>query len=155
MGTVTMKKAIPLLFSLALICCTTGDALANEESMPNKVKHTLTKTLRAPIKGIASFYADRFKGRRTASGSLYDPNQYTCAHRTLPFGTHLLVTNPDTGATVNVRVTDRGPFHGKRIIDLSKAAAKRLGITGLAHVVCRVKPNGPEIATKDAIAKTE
>lgn len=150
-----MKKSIPLLFSLALIACTTCDAMADEESMPSKVTHTLKKTIRAPFKGIASFYADRFQGRRTASGSIYDPNQYTCAHRTLPFGTHLIVTNPDTGATVNVKVTDRGPFHGKRIIDLSKAAAKKLGITGLAHVVCKVKPNGTDIASKEAIAKTE
>ncbi len=63
----------------------------------------------------------------------------TCAHRTLPFGTELEVTNPDNGKTVNVTVNDRGPFIKNRVLDLSKAAARKLGITGLAKVVFRSK----------------
>lgn len=88
------------------------------------------------FKGIASFYAGKFHGRKTASGEIYDQNRLTCAHRTLPFGTKLIVRNLDNGSECEVEVNDRGPFVKRRVVDLSKAAAKKLGITGLAHVVC-------------------
>lgn len=88
------------------------------------------------FKGVASFYASKFHGRKTASGEIYDQNKLTCAHRTLPFGTKLLVRNLDNGNECEVEVNDRGPFVKKRVLDLSKAAAKKLGVTGLAHVVC-------------------
>lgn len=79
--------------------------------------------------GIASWYGKRFHGRKTASGERFNKNAMTCAHRTLPFGTMVRVTNVETGAQVMVRVNDRGPFVHKRIIDLSSAAAKLIGIT--------------------------
>lgn len=78
--------------------------------------------------GMASYYAKRFEGRLTASGLPYQGSLYTAAHRTLPFGTLLLVKHPATGKSVTVVVTDRGPFIKRRIIDLSRAAAKELGI---------------------------
>jgi rare lipoprotein A len=86
--------------------------------------------------GRASYYGERFRGRRTASGERFDPDALTAAHRTLPFGTRLRVTNLRTGRSVVVRVTDRGPFHGSRVIDLSKAAARRIGMvrSGTARV---------------------
>ncbi len=86
--------------------------------------------------GRASYYGERFRGRRTASGERFDPDGLTAAHRTLPFGTRLRVTNVRTGQSVVVRVTDRGPFHGSRLIDLSKAAARRIGMvrSGTARV---------------------
>lgn len=94
----------------------------------------------SPVKkvfgGVASFYADKFNGKKTASGELFDNSKLTCAHRTLPFGTKILVTNPDTGSCCEVTVTDRGPYAHNRVVDLSKAAAKKLGITGLGKVVC-------------------
>lgn len=81
-------------------------------------------------KGKASFYAKRFHGRKTASGERLHPDSLTCAHRSYPFGTMLRVYNPANGRSVNVRVTDRGPFVQGRIIDLSWRAAKELGIIG-------------------------
>ena len=86
--------------------------------------------------GIASWYGTKFHGKRTASGSRYDMHELTCAHRTLPFGTKLIVENPTNGKKCEVTVTDRGPFHGKRVIDLSKAAADKLGLDGVGQVVC-------------------
>lgn len=78
--------------------------------------------------GTASYYGDAHAGNRTASGERFDPDDMTAAHRSLPFGTRLRVTDPSTGRSVIVRVNDRGPFHKGRIIDLSEAAARELGI---------------------------
>ena len=80
--------------------------------------------------GMASWYGSPFHGRRTASGERYDMHELTAAHRTLPFGTRLEVRNPRNGRSVVVRVTDRGPFAKNRILDLSYAAAKELGLVG-------------------------
>lgn len=93
--------------------------------------------------GIASYYADRFHGRLTASGERYDRNAFTCAHRTAPFGTRLRVTVVESGRSVVVRVNDRGPFVKGRVVDLSLAAARALGMLerGLARV--RVEPERP------------
>ena len=77
--------------------------------------------------GKASYYADKFHGRKTASGELYDRNKLTCAHRTLPFGTMCKVTNIANGKSVQVRVNDRGPFSKHRIVDLSARAFKLIG----------------------------
>ena len=83
--------------------------------------------------GSASYYADRFHGRRTASGEVYDNTALTAAHRTLPFGTRVRVTNPATGASVVVRINDRGPFTPGRTIDVSRAAAEQLGLIRAGH----------------------
>jgi len=86
--------------------------------------------------GLASFYAHDFQGRRTASGARYDMNALTCAHPSAPFGTRLRVTEVATGRSVVVTVNDRGPFTKGRVVDVSLAAAKRLGMVqrGLAKV---------------------
>ncbi len=76
--------------------------------------------------GVASWYGPGFAGKRTASGERFDPTEYTAAHRTLPFGSKVRVTH--NGRSVVVRINDRGPFHGNRVIDLSQAAAEELGI---------------------------
>jgi rare lipoprotein A len=92
-------------------------------------------------RGTASWYGGRLAGRRTASGEVFDPRQMTAAHRTLPFGTWVEVTCVETGQSVRVRITDRGPFgHPERIIDLSRAAADTIGIRslGVARVALRV-----------------
>jgi peptidoglycan lytic transglycosylase len=78
--------------------------------------------------GIASWYGEEFAGRTTANGEIFDPMLLTAAHRTLPFGTILDVRNTSTGETVRVRINDRGPFVGNRMIDLSFAAAKQIGL---------------------------
>ncbi len=91
--------------------------------------------------GYATWYGRALAGRRTASGERFDPDKMTAAHRTLPFGTWVEVKRLDTGDTVRVRITNRGPFgHEERIIDLSQAAASRIGLTrvGLSRVEVRV-----------------
>lgn len=86
--------------------------------------------------GIASWYGRHHNGRKTASGEPYDMNAYTAAHRNLPFGTIVRVTNLDNGRTVKVRINDRGPYVKSRIIDLSAEVARALGMrrSGIAHV---------------------
>jgi rare lipoprotein A len=81
-----------------------------------------------PPSGEASYYAAKFEGRTTASGERYRGAALTAAHRTLPFGTEVRVTNLVNGRSVVVRINDRGPFHRRRVIDLSRAAAERLGM---------------------------
>jgi rare lipoprotein A len=89
------------------------------------------------LEGIASFYGDELRGHLTANGERFNPGALTAAHRTLPFGTRLRVTNLDNGRTVAVRVNDRGPYAHGRILDLSAEAARRLGM--LERGVARVR----------------
>jgi rare lipoprotein A len=86
--------------------------------------------------GQASYYGTELQGRRTASGEQFNPNAFTAAHRTLPFGTCLVVQNLSNGRRVRVRINDRGPYAERRIIDVSLAAARELGMigTGTARV---------------------
>ncbi|WEJ33230.1 MULTISPECIES: septal ring lytic transglycosylase RlpA family protein [unclassified Devosia] len=77
--------------------------------------------------GGASWYGPGFHGKKAASGETFNENAMTAAHRSLPFGTKLRVTDQNSGKSIQVVINDRGPFHGKRIIDLSKAAASELG----------------------------
>ncbi len=87
--------------------------------------------------GQASFYGRHWNGHRTSSGAVFDPLKLTAAHASVPLGTRLLVTSQDSGESVIVTVNDREPDHGHRIIDLSPAAARRLGMigSGVAEVV--------------------
>ncbi|MDP3536000.1 septal ring lytic transglycosylase RlpA family protein [Halomonas sp. M1] len=96
-----------------LIACTATTAVANELETQQ---------------GVASFYSDRFQGATTASGERFDQQALTAAHPSLPFGTKVLVTRPDTGQKVEVLINDRGPFVQGRVIDLSKRAATKLGM---------------------------
>ncbi len=86
--------------------------------------------------GEASYYGRRFHGRITANGETFDMNAFTAAHRTLPFGSMVRVTNPRNGRSVIVRINDRGPYVGDRVIDLSRAAAEQIGLIqpGFAEV---------------------
>ena len=85
-------------------------------------------------RGVASWYGPGFHGRRTASGERFNTHAMTAAHRTLPFGTRVRVTNERTGRSVVVRINDRGPFAHGRVIDLSKASAQAVGLGGVAAV---------------------
>ncbi len=99
--------------------------------------------LYAQERGNASYYHSRFHGRKTASGLIYHKDSMTCAHRTYPFGTLLLIENTQNNKKVIVKVTDRGPYSRKFTIDLSHKAAKQLGIIkqGYAPVeISRYKP---------------
>ena len=108
-----MRIAAAALLAFALACATT--------TQPPEAKAE-------PMQGVASWYGEEFAGRTTANGEIFDPLQFTAAHRTLPFGTVLDITNPKTGQSVRVRVNDRGPYIGGRLIDLSYAAAQRIGL---------------------------
>jgi rare lipoprotein A len=126
---------------------------SSDESSPESPKATkgeATPTLGAPSPpsfqkgwrqtGRASWYGGRWAGRKTASGERFNPRAYTAAHRKLPLGTEIEVRRPDNQRTVRVRINDRGPYSGKRILDLSKAAAAKLDMirTGVAHVELQV-----------------
>lgn len=97
--------------------------------------------------GTASWYGERFQGRPTASGEPFDASALTAAHPSLPFGTVVEVENRENGRRVRVRITDRGPFVEGRIIDLSRAAAQRIGMvhTGIAQVTLRVVAQAPSL----------
>ena len=97
------------------------------------------------LEGLASWYGPYFYGRPTASGELFVPGTMTAAHKTLPLGTMLEVTSPDTGRTIVVRVNDRGPYIGPRILDLSETAALELGVhhMGVANVQIRILDSAP------------
>ncbi len=102
--------------------------VAPENALPNPLPDRAPE---APPKAVeASYYGAGLSGRPTASGERFDPSQMTAAHRTLPFGTIVKVTNAATGKSVKVRINDRGPFHANRAIDLSTGAAKALGMLG-------------------------
>jgi rare lipoprotein A len=95
--------------------------------------------------GIASYYHERFQGRKTASGERFDQGAYSAAHKTLPFGTTVRVTRLDNGKSVVVTINDRGPFKKGRIVDLSRQAARELGMIerGLVRVKVEViRPAG-------------
>lgn len=92
------------------------------------------------LTGVASWYGGKFHGRTTANGETYNMNAMTAAHPHLPFGTEVVVTNQNNGESVVVRINDRGPFVGSRIIDLSRAAANEIGMinSGTARVTVEV-----------------
>lgn len=92
------------------------------------------------MKGLAAVYADKFVGRKTASGQRFNQNELTAAHRSLPLGTTVKVTNVRNSKSIEVRINDRGPFHAKRVIDLSTAAAEKVGMgrKGIALVYLEV-----------------
>lgn len=132
--TLRRRLAAPLLWLLLVPSCAgSGGAFAptglGGSSQPRPSETTATT-------GMASFYDRSFQGRRTASGEPYDRHQLTAAHRSLPFGSRVRVTNLENGRSVVVEVNDRGPFRRGRVIDVSERAARELGFyrAGTAHV---------------------
>ena len=114
------------LISLGLSVCVSVSAVAGEQAAAE-----------APLQlGWTSWYGEAYHGRRTASGEVYNMHKLTAAHRDLPFGTRVRVTHTGSQRSLVVRINDRGPFVGNRILDLSYAAAGRLGIvrSGLAMI---------------------
>lgn len=108
-----------------------------EPSVIDKLNTVASNTVRRFSQtGVASWYGRQFHGRKTANGETFDMNALTAAHRSLPLNCYIRVTNKDNGKSVVVKVNDRGPFHGNRVVDLSYGAAKSLGITnaGTARV---------------------
>lgn len=102
----------------------------------------------------ASYYADKFHGRKTASGEIFNMYDMTCAHKTLPFGTILRVTNLKNNKSVDVRVNDRGPFVKGREIDVSKSAAQKLGMVGSGTARVKIEIADGLVAKKTADEKS-
>jgi rare lipoprotein A len=107
---------------------------ADNSSIMGRMGTLAAQTMRTAVRtfnqsGRASYYGNEFNGRKTASGERFDMHAMTAAHRSLPLSCYIRVTNQDNGKSVIVKVNDRGPFHGKRILDLSYGAAQKLGIT--------------------------
>ena len=106
------------------------DIPKDEPSVIEKLNTVASNTVRKFSQtGVASWYGRQFHGRKTASGERFDMNGLTAAHRSLPLNCYIRVTNKDNGKSVVVKVNDRGPFHGNRVLDLSYGAAKQLGVT--------------------------
>mgnify|MGYP003605196480 FL=1 len=102
----------------------------DEPSVIEKLNTVASNTVRKfSQNGVASWYGRQFHGRKTASGERFDMNGLTAAHRSLPLNCYIRVTNKTNGKSVIVKVNDRGPFHGNRVLDLSYGAAKRIGLT--------------------------
>ncbi|KTD83060.1 Lipoprotein [Legionella waltersii] len=121
-----------LIFSLS--ACMTTKPTTGSYTVKGKVYTPLKSAKGYKARGLASFYGNRFHNRKTSNGERYNMHSMTAAHPTLPFNTRLRVKNVKNGRTVVVRINDRGPFYSSRIIDLSYAAASRLGITSLSMV---------------------
>ncbi|WP_243337844.1 septal ring lytic transglycosylase RlpA family protein [Anaeromyxobacter soli] len=131
----TLGRVVPVAVLLAaLAACTHAPRRSEPEESPRP--SSAAPAGEEGEVGLASFYARKFHGRRTASGARYDMHAMTCAHPRAPFGARLKVTDLENGRSVVVTVTDRGPFKRGRVVDLSMAAARKLGIVdrGLARV---------------------
>ena len=103
---------------------------------------------------VASWYGPGFAGRRTSTGEIYNPEGLTAASTTLPLGSHVRVTNPDTGRSVVVRINDRGPFVRGRSLDLSHGAAQQIGLTGKGVGRVQVTPTASSTPTVSSITST-
>lgn len=157
LGTAQAATSTQNLFGVSgpkKLSSTTAAAKSQTYTVKGKTYQTLNreKSKAYSMTGTASFYASKFHGRKTSNGEIYNENLMTAAHKRLPIPSYVLVTNVKNGRQVVVRVNDRGPFVGDRKIDLSKAAAKELGMLGkgtaqvkmeVVHVDSSGKISGP------------
>ncbi len=127
------RRRVPLVAALSALAFLAGCSRAIVTTPP------VPPTLGGEEVGMASWYGAPHHGRRTASGEVYDMHQLTAAHKTLPFGTRVLVTNRDTSQSAELRVNDRGPFVEGRILDVSYAAGRLLGAIGPGVIPVRVR----------------
>ena len=150
-------KCILALAALGLMSSTPGLALLPPEAMPSDAIVAPQPVEAAPVEtvapaeeaaepalehvgdGMASYYGHELAGNRTASGERFNPKALTAAHRTLPLGSKLKVTNKKNGKSVIVRVNDRGPFVKKRLIDLSLGAAQKISMVAAGHAAVRIE----------------
>lgn len=136
-----LRRSVTLYRALFLVTALVAAVLAAalvfgadpEDAVPIGVGKAGVMTAESSVplpaeEGSASYYGAELAGNPTASGERFDPDKLTAAHRTLPLGSRVRVTNVRTGAAVVVRINDRGPFHGQRIIDLSREAARQIGL---------------------------
>jgi len=158
---IAFRRLTTSVLSTFLFLLLTLPGATARTSNPNVKKAAAsTSTATTVLRGRASWYGREFQGQRTTNGERFNRFKYTCAHRTLPFGTRLRVTNPRTGKAVVVRVSDRGPFRHQRILDLAEVAARPLDIVRLgaisvvAEVVPETTPLGPTDAPENLAALT-
>jgi len=121
------------------LCALSASGCASKTTHPTTAAAPGTR-----IVGFASWYGERHQGHKTASGEIYDVDKLTAAHRTLPFGTRLRVTNVANGRSVVVRVNDRGPWVNDRVLDVSQIAAKTLGMIGDGITKVEIVVLGPQ-----------
>jgi rare lipoprotein A len=129
------RHRVAMLFLLPLLFVAACSVPASRVKLPR----AQVPQSRASQTGTASWYGPGFHGKPTASGVIYDQNDLTAAHQTLPLGTRVVVTNLDTGSSTEVTINDRGPFAKDRIIDLSFAAGKALGMIGPGTIPVHVE----------------
>lgn len=141
---ISMLGMAAVVFLLA--ACSSGPDAATGAQRQAGQPHSVNSVTYAPREepgydtvGIASWYGKRYHGRRTASGEIFDMNSATAAHRTLPFGTRVQVTNLENGRSAVLKINDRGPFVSRRIIDVSRHAAQALGFVQQGTVRVRVQ----------------
>ena len=141
---------LPILSIVLLACTSSPRFVTRSGSAPRpSTEHTPSRTSRTStstgdkallvLEGVASYYADAFHGKQAANGEIFDMNDLTAAHRTLPFGTTVRVTNLANQKNVIVRIIDRGPYVEGRIIDLSLAAAKSVDMIGSGTAKVRIE----------------
>lgn len=121
-----MKRVLTFLSAILLLTS------CHRKSIPGAADVSGTET------GLASFYSESYNGKKTANGEIYNSSDYTAAHKKLPFGTKVKVTNLSNGKTVKVRINDRGPFIAGRIIDLTRAAAKKIDMLNAGVVKVKI-----------------
>lgn len=152
------RLTVPALTSCLFLLMILSSASARATTPGNTKSAVTPSTSTTVLRGRASWYGSYFQGRRTTSGERYNRFKYTCAHKTLPFGTRLRVTNVKNGKSVVVRVSDRGPYRHQRILDLSEAAARPLGVvdcgatTVVAEIVAADTPLGPATTPENLAA---
>jgi rare lipoprotein A len=159
-GVASRRVSVPvsvLVVALAVVLLSMASGCAHHTPQPVTAAQIEPVKPGTVEKGEASWYGHPYHGRRTASGERYDMHQLTAAHRTLPFETSVMVTRRDNGRSVEVRINDRGPFIKGRVIDLSYAAARRIGldVDGVApvsvEVLARHRPSREEPPVPPAV----
>ncbi|MFV0177981.1 septal ring lytic transglycosylase RlpA family protein [Empedobacter falsenii] len=134
----------PLPLPVSVYTKNLKSTLLNKVADLNKIDNTtvaeIVEKTGNKVSGIVSWYADKFHSKKTSSGELYNKNNFTAAHKTLPFGTKVKVTNTNNGKSVVVKINDRGPHTKSRLLDLSKAAFTSIGSTsaGILNVQMEV-----------------
>ncbi len=123
------RQPTSLALSSPLLASDTAQVSNDEDVLERLTAVASNSVSKFKQTGLASWYGRQFHGRKTASGDTFDMNGLTAAHRSLPLNCYVKVTNKTNGKSVVVKVNDRGPFHGNRVMDLSYGAAKQLGIT--------------------------
>ena len=138
------RQPASLALSSSLLASDTAQVSNDEDVLERLTAVASNSVSKFKQTGLASWYGRQFHGRKTASGETFDMNGLTAAHRSLPLNCYVRVTNKTNGKSVIVKVNDRGPFHGNRVMDLSYGAAKKLGITakGVGNVAIE-RVSGP------------